>query len=108
MRWKNASRVQTPIHVAVMGCVVNGPGESRDADVGLAGGRGKGVIFRKGEIVRTVPESEFLDAVLQEVAKLLPEAEAKLVYPGAGELGAVSAGRTRKTGYKTLPVIGGE
>ncbi|HKD77613.1 MAG TPA: flavodoxin-dependent (E)-4-hydroxy-3-methylbut-2-enyl-diphosphate synthase, partial [Ktedonobacterales bacterium] len=52
---KRLAKVQTPIHVAVMGCVVNGPGESRDADVGLAGGRGKGVIFRKGEVVRTVP-----------------------------------------------------
>ncbi len=105
---KRLARVQTPIHVAVMGCVVNGPGESRDADVGLAGGRGKGVIFRKGEVVRTVPESEFLDAVLKEVASLLPEAEARLVYPGEGEMGAVSAGRTRKEGYKkTLPVVSG-
>jgi (E)-4-hydroxy-3-methylbut-2-enyl-diphosphate synthase len=102
---KRLAKVQTPIHVAVMGCVVNGPGESRDADVGLAGGRGKGVIFRKGAVVRTVPESEFLDAVLQEVASLLPEAEAKLVYPGDGELGPVSAGRTRKEGYKSLPVM---
>ncbi len=102
---KRLAKVQTPIHVAVMGCVVNGPGESRDADVGLAGGRGKGVIFRKGEVVRTVPESEFLDAVLQEVASLLPEAEARLVYPGGGELGPVSAGRTRKEGYKALPIL---
>ncbi len=75
--------------------------------MGLAGGRGKGVIFRKGEVVRTVPESEFLDAVLKEVASLLPEAEAKLVYPGEGTLGPVSAGRTRKTGYKTLPMAPG-
>ncbi len=101
---RRLSKVSTPIHVAVMGCVVNGPGESRDADVGLAGGRGRGVIFRKGEVVRTVPESEFLDAVLQEVASLLPEAEARLVYPGEGELGPVSAGRTRKEGYKSLPM----
>jgi (E)-4-hydroxy-3-methylbut-2-enyl-diphosphate synthase len=95
---KRLARVQTPIQVAVMGCVVNGPGESRDADVGLAGGRGKGVIYRKGEVVRTVPEDEFLDAVLKEVASLLPEAEARLVYPGEGALGPVSAGRTRKAG----------
>ncbi len=101
---KRLAKVQTPIHVAVMGCVVNGPGESRDADVGLAGGRGRGVIFRKGEIVRTVPESEFLDAVLQEVAALLPEAEAELIYPGHNKLGPVSGGRTRKEGYKTLPM----
>ncbi|HEU5367129.1 MAG TPA: flavodoxin-dependent (E)-4-hydroxy-3-methylbut-2-enyl-diphosphate synthase, partial [Ktedonobacterales bacterium] len=104
---RRLSKVQTPIQVAVMGCVVNGPGESRDADVGLAGGRGRGVIFRKGEVVKTVPESEFLDAVLKEVASLLPESEAKLVYPGNGQLGPVSGGRTRATGIggKQLPVL---
>jgi (E)-4-hydroxy-3-methylbut-2-enyl-diphosphate synthase len=104
---RRLSKVQTPIQVAVMGCVVNGPGESRDADVGLAGGRGRGVIFRKGEVVKTVPESEFLEAVLKEVASLLPESEAKLVYPGDGQLGPVSGGRTRATGMggKQLPVL---
>ncbi len=104
---KRLAKVQTPIQVAVMGCVVNGPGESRDADVGLAGGRGSGIIFRKGQKVRTVPEGEFLDAVLKEVASLLPEQEAKLVYPGDGQLGPVSAGRTRATGMggKQLPVL---
>src|SRR5437764_828235 len=95
---KRLSKVQTPIHVAVMGCVVNGPGESRDADVGLAGGKGRGVIFRKGKIVKTVPEERFLEEVLKEVASILPEHEARLVYPGEGVLGPVSAGRTRKTG----------
>ncbi|HEY7348920.1 MAG TPA: flavodoxin-dependent (E)-4-hydroxy-3-methylbut-2-enyl-diphosphate synthase [Ktedonobacterales bacterium] len=104
---RRLAKVQTPIQVAVMGCVVNGPGESRDADVGLAGGRGRGVIFRKGEVVKTVPESEFLEAVLKEVASLLPESEAKLVYPGDGQLGPVSGGRTRATGVsgKQLPVL---
>ncbi|HEX6123456.1 MAG TPA: flavodoxin-dependent (E)-4-hydroxy-3-methylbut-2-enyl-diphosphate synthase, partial [Ktedonobacterales bacterium] len=57
---KRLTKVQTPIQVAVMGCLVNGPGESRDADVGLSGGRGKGAIFRKGQFVRTVPEDQFL------------------------------------------------
>lgn len=55
-----------PIKVAVMGCVVNGPGEARDADLGIAGGRGKGVIFKKGQVVRTVKESEFLEALMAE------------------------------------------
>jgi len=59
--------IKTPIKVAVMGCVVNGPGEAEGADFGLAGGKGKGVIFRKGEIVRTVPEAELLDALMQEI-----------------------------------------
>jgi (E)-4-hydroxy-3-methylbut-2-enyl-diphosphate synthase len=81
-----------------MGCVVNGPGESRDADIGLSGGRGKGAIYKKGKFLKTVPEDQFLDEVLKEVAAILPEAEARLVYPGEGELGPVSAGRTRKAG----------
>jgi (E)-4-hydroxy-3-methylbut-2-enyl-diphosphate synthase len=62
---RRLAKVQTPIQVAVMGCVVNGPGESHDADVGLAGGRGKGVIYRKGQVVKTVPESRFLEEVLE-------------------------------------------
>jgi (E)-4-hydroxy-3-methylbut-2-enyl-diphosphate synthase len=99
---KRLAKVQTPIQVAVMGCVVNGPGESRDADVGLSGGRGKGVIYRKGVYVKTVPEEDFLEETLKEVASLLPPAEAKLVYPGDGKLGPVSAGRTRKTGIADL------
>jgi (E)-4-hydroxy-3-methylbut-2-enyl-diphosphate synthase len=104
---KRLAKVQTPIQVAVMGCVVNGPGESRDADIGLSGGRGKGVIYRKGQFLRTVPEDQFLDAVLKEVAAILPEHEAKLVYPGDGMLGPVSAGRTRKTGIAGETAGGG-
>jgi (E)-4-hydroxy-3-methylbut-2-enyl-diphosphate synthase len=57
----------------VMGCVVNGPGESRDADVGLAAGKGKGAIFRKGEVVRTVREEEFFTALLEEGRKVIVE-----------------------------------
>ena len=98
---KRLAKVQTPIHVAVMGCVVNGPGESRDADVGLAGGKGRGVIFRKGEVIRTVPEDQFLDAVLKEVASLLPEREAKLVYPEGGIQDTAGIHRTRDEGFGT-------
>jgi (E)-4-hydroxy-3-methylbut-2-enyl-diphosphate synthase len=65
--------VREPIRVAVMGCVVNGPGESRDADVGLAAGNGKGVIFRKGKIVRTVAEEEMLEALKAEIHKVIDE-----------------------------------
>ncbi len=61
------SKIDEPIRVAVMGCVVNGPGESRDADVGLAAGNGKGVIFRKGKIVKTVAEADMLDALKAEI-----------------------------------------
>jgi (E)-4-hydroxy-3-methylbut-2-enyl-diphosphate synthase len=59
--------IDEPIKVAVMGCIVNGPGEAKGADYGLAGGKGKGIIFRKGEIVRTVPEAELLDALMAEI-----------------------------------------
>ena len=101
---KRLMKVQTPIQVAVMGCVVNGPGESRDADVGLAGGKGKGVIFRKGQVVKTVPEDQFLDAVLKEVASLLPENEAKVVYPEGGIREVAGTHRTREEGMN-LPII---
>ena len=62
--------VDEPIRVAVMGCVVNGPGESRDADVGLAAGNQKGVIFRKGKIVRTVPEGDMIEALKEEILQV--------------------------------------
>ena len=63
--------VRAPIRVAVMGCIVNGPGEVAEADVGVAGGRGKGVIMRGGEVVRTVAESELADELMKEVESLL-------------------------------------
>jgi len=58
---------KTPCKISVLGCVVNGPGEAREADIGIAAGNGKGVIFRNGEIVRNVLESEMVDALLEEV-----------------------------------------
>jgi (E)-4-hydroxy-3-methylbut-2-enyl-diphosphate synthase len=58
---------RTAVKVSVLGCVVNGPGEAREADIGIAAGNGKGVIFRRGEIVRNVLESEMVDALLEEI-----------------------------------------
>src|SRR4051812_42974542 len=58
----------TPCKISILGCVVNGPGEAREADIGIAAGNGKGVIFRNGEIVRNVLEAEMVDALLEEVA----------------------------------------
>lgn len=58
------------ITVAVMGCVVNGPGEAREADIGIAGGDGEGLIFKKGEIIAKVPENELIDRLMQEIEKL--------------------------------------
>ena len=62
--------VDKRITVAVMGCAVNGPGEAREADVGIAGGKGEGLVFRHGEVVRKVPEERLADALLEEIAKL--------------------------------------
>ena len=61
------AKLDKPIKVAVMGCVVNGPGEAKDADVGIACGKGRGAIFRKGEAVGTVEERDFLSALMAEV-----------------------------------------
>jgi (E)-4-hydroxy-3-methylbut-2-enyl-diphosphate synthase len=63
-------KINKPIKVAVMGCVVNGPGEAKDADVGIACGKGKAVLFRKGEQVGVVEESDFLEALMREIEKL--------------------------------------
>lgn len=65
--------ITEPISVAVMGCVVNGPGEAREADVGLAGGIGEGLIFRKGEVLRKVSEDKLIDELFIEVEKILTE-----------------------------------
>ncbi len=61
--------------VAVMGCVVNGPGEAREADVGIAGGKGQGLLFRRGEVVRKVAEGELADALVEEALRLAGESE---------------------------------
>lgn len=74
MRVENKlSTIQKPISVAVMGCVVNGPGEAREADVGIAGGKGEGLIFRKGQIIRKVSENNLVDELFLEIDKILEE-----------------------------------
>lgn len=67
---KRLQGVDKQITVAVMGCAVNGPGEAREADVGIAGGNGEGLVFRHGEIIRKVPEDKLADALLEEIDKL--------------------------------------
>jgi (E)-4-hydroxy-3-methylbut-2-enyl-diphosphate synthase len=69
--------VTEEVHVAVMGCEVNGPGEARAADIGVAGGKGIGIIFRKGEVVRKVPESQIIDALWEEVERFIAEKKAQ-------------------------------
>jgi len=68
--------VKSPITVAVMGCVVNGPGEAREADIGIAGGKGEGLIFKKGEIIKKVSEGEILKELFNEIDKI--ESERKM------------------------------
>jgi (E)-4-hydroxy-3-methylbut-2-enyl-diphosphate synthase len=67
-----------PLRVAVMGCVVNGPGEAREADLGVASGNGKGQIFVKGEVVKTVPESQIVETLISEALRLAEEMGADL------------------------------
>jgi (E)-4-hydroxy-3-methylbut-2-enyl-diphosphate synthase len=66
---KRAKPFKIPLTIAVMGCMVNGPGEAREADFGMAGGKGRGVLFKKGEIIRRVKEEELLDALFEEIGK---------------------------------------
>ncbi len=67
------SHMEASPKVAIMGCVVNGPGEAKEADIGIAGGRGQGILFKKGEIVKKVPEAEMAEVLIEEVKKLKTE-----------------------------------
>jgi (E)-4-hydroxy-3-methylbut-2-enyl-diphosphate synthase len=85
---------QLPIQVAVMGCVVNGPGEAREADLGIAAGRKKGHLFIKGKIVRVVPEEDMVAALVEEAEKLVAEGiEARLAAAEAGAEAEAEADR---------------
>lgn len=76
---EHLAKITLDISVAIMGCVVNGPGEARQADIGIAGGRDKGVIFRKGQIIRSVKgQEQILSAFLEELAKLIAEKEKEI------------------------------
>ena len=66
-------KINKPIKVAVMGCAVNGPGEAREADIGIAGGAGEGLIFRHGEIIRKVKETELYEELMKEIAKIVED-----------------------------------
>ncbi len=67
--------MEVPLRVAVMGCVVNGPGEAREADLGVASGNGKGQIFVKGEVIKTVPESKIVETLIDEAMKIAESME---------------------------------
>lgn len=68
-------KFKKPIKVAVMGCAVNGPGEAREADFGIAGGKHTGLVFRKGKVIKSVPEAELVDALMEEIEKYESEGE---------------------------------
>jgi (E)-4-hydroxy-3-methylbut-2-enyl-diphosphate synthase len=83
-----------PLQVAVMGCVVNGPGEAREADLGIAAGKGKGHLFVKGQVVRVVPEAEMVDALVAEAERIMAEGfDAVLASAEAGAAAEAEATR---------------
>ena len=74
--------LEVPLRVAVMGCVVNGPGEAREADLGVASGNGKGQIFVKGKVIATVPESRIVETLIDEAMRLAEQAGEQDAEPG--------------------------
>src|SRR6187399_3772849 len=74
--------LEVPLRVAVMGCVVNGPGEAREADLGVASGNGKGQIFVRGEVIKTVPESQIVETLIEEAMRIAEEMEREGVASG--------------------------
>jgi (E)-4-hydroxy-3-methylbut-2-enyl-diphosphate synthase len=82
-----------------MGCVVNGPGEAREADLGIAGGRGKGHLFVRGQVVRVVPEAQMVDALVEEAERIMAEGiEARLASADAGAVAEAEATRAALLG----------
>lgn len=77
---KGLEGMKVPLRVAVMGCVVNGPGEAREADLGVASGNGKGQIFVKGEVIKTVPEADIVPTLIEEANRIAAEMEARGEY----------------------------
>jgi (E)-4-hydroxy-3-methylbut-2-enyl-diphosphate synthase len=78
--------MSVPLRVAVMGCVVNGPGEAREADLGVASGNGKGQIFVRGQVVRTVPESQIVETLIDEALRIADEMTASGTISGTPEV----------------------
>jgi (E)-4-hydroxy-3-methylbut-2-enyl-diphosphate synthase len=87
---------KVPVKISVLGCIVNGPGEAREADLGIAAGKGKGVIFKRGEMIRNVTEAEMVDALLEEIAIWEKEEAEKGHLPPAEPV---------ENGRKQLPLV---
>jgi (E)-4-hydroxy-3-methylbut-2-enyl-diphosphate synthase len=92
---KKLGHIKTPLNVSVLGCVVNGIGEGKEADIGIAGGEGKGILFKKGKLVRKVPMDELMDTLIHEVELLAKEKEA--------ESNGEAALSPSQEGWETLP-----
>ncbi len=91
---KKLGHIKAPLNVSVLGCVVNGIGEGKEADIGIAGGEGKGILFKKGKLVRKVPMEELMDTLIQEVEMLAKEKEA--------EEGGEAVGHTAGNSWESL------
>ncbi|MFJ6572767.1 flavodoxin-dependent (E)-4-hydroxy-3-methylbut-2-enyl-diphosphate synthase [Streptomyces sp. NPDC091292] len=96
--------MEVPLRVAVMGCVVNGPGEAREADLGVASGNGKGQIFVKGEVIKTVPESKIVETLIEEAMKIAEQMERDGVPSGAPEVIASGAPGATPSGTSAATV----
>ena len=92
---KKLGHIKTPLNVSVLGCVVNGIGEGKEADIGIAGGEGKGILFKKGKLVRKVPIEELMDTLIHEVELLAKEKEA--------EANGEAAAAPSTEGWESLP-----
>jgi (E)-4-hydroxy-3-methylbut-2-enyl-diphosphate synthase len=74
---KNVAKISKPLTVAIMGCVVNGPGEAKEADIGIAGGKGMGLLFKKGKVIKKVKEEDFANVLLSEIYEMVGEKKSK-------------------------------
>src|SRR5918995_5113835 len=105
---KKLSHIKTPLNVSVLGCVVNGIGEGKEADIGIAGGEGKGILFKKGKLVRKVPMKELMDTLIHEVELLAKEKDAESagepVSPPSEGWEALP-GQSDRTAGKEIPLL---
>jgi (E)-4-hydroxy-3-methylbut-2-enyl-diphosphate synthase len=85
-----------PVKISVLGCAVNGPGEAKEADIGIAGGAGEGLLFRKGKVVRKVPESQIVDALIEELDAMEREAAAAAAATAAAAPATPATATTTK------------
>ena len=108
---KKLGHIKTPLNVSVLGCVVNGIGEGKEADIGIAGGEGKGILFKKGKLVRKVPIEELMDTLIVEVEQLAKEKEAESSGEPAASVAAseweplIPQGDQPTTLGKEIPVL---